>query len=29
MPNRSNSRVWLRLFGAYSRPTNKLSDRAG
>ena len=22
MPNRSNSRVWLRAFGAYSRPTN-------
>jgi hypothetical protein len=29
MPNRSNSRVWSRPFGACSRPTNRYSDRAG
>src|SRR5436305_9402512 len=28
MPNRSNSRVWSRPFGACSRPTNRCSDRA-
>jgi ABC transporter substrate binding protein len=29
MPNRSNSRVWSRPFGACSRPTNRCPDRAG
>src|SRR5262249_20655475 len=29
MPNRSNSRVWSRPFGACSRPTNRCSDHAG
>src|SRR5262249_11813785 len=29
MPNRSNSRLWWRPFGACSRPTNRCSDHAG